>query len=108
MTSRSCIFTAMDPATYRCFPFFVTGGMKHDVLPGYVAAGVLAFGAGFDLILKGCPANTGVEQAAAAVKTYLDTTRQARERVYPALTRAADADDAGWLAALEHRARRVI
>lgn len=44
-------FRALDPATYSSFPFFVTGGIKYDMLPGYVSAGILAFGVGFDLIL---------------------------------------------------------
>lgn len=44
-------FKGMDPATYNSFPFFTTGGMKFDVLPGYIAAQVLAFGAGFNMVL---------------------------------------------------------
>lgn len=44
-------FKAQDPATYSTFPYFVTGGMRYDALPGYVEAGVLAFGAGFNIIL---------------------------------------------------------
>lgn len=44
-------FKGIDPATYLSFPFFTTGGMKADLLPGYVAANVLAFGAGFNMVL---------------------------------------------------------
>lgn len=44
-------FRAMDPASYHSFPFFLTGGMRAEVFPPYVEAGVLAFGGGFDLIL---------------------------------------------------------
>ena len=77
-------FTAMDPATYRCFPFFVTGGMKHDVLPGYVAAGVLAFGAGFDLILgpeyRSCQAVFEAETVRQGLTSYLRTLDRTRRQ----------------------------
>lgn len=43
----------MDAATHRGFPFFVTGGMRPEVLDSYVQAQTLVFGAGFDLILSG-------------------------------------------------------
>lgn len=45
-------FKAMDPATYKSFPFFVTGGMRPELLDGYIEAGILAVGAGFDLIMS--------------------------------------------------------
>jgi|GEM_PF-1081326 len=89
-------------AAFDYCPIMVTGGMTPERIPATIEAGAAMVGAGFDLILKGCPADTGIEQAAAAVKTYLQTTRQARERVYPELARAANADDASWLAALPH------
>lgn len=41
----------MDAATHRGFPFFVTGGMRPEVIGPYVEAQVLVFGAGFDIIL---------------------------------------------------------
>ena len=41
----------MDAATHRGFPFFVTGGMRPEVLGAYVEAQVLVFGAGFEMIL---------------------------------------------------------
>ena len=44
-------FKGLDPATYKSFPFFVTGGMRPELLPGYIEANILAVGAGFDLIL---------------------------------------------------------
>jgi len=75
-------FTAMDPATYRCFPYFVTGGIKHEVLPGYVAAGVLAFGAGFDLILgpdyRSCQAVFEDEPVRQGLANYLRTLDRTR------------------------------
>lgn len=77
-------FTAMDPATYRCFPYFVTGGMKYDVLPGYVAAGVLAFGAGFDLILgadyRSCQAAFDADRVREGLVNYLRTLERARRQ----------------------------
>ena len=45
-------FRGIDPATYRSFPFFTTGGMRPELLPGYIEANILAVGAGFDLILS--------------------------------------------------------
>jgi 2-dehydro-3-deoxyphosphogluconate aldolase/(4S)-4-hydroxy-2-oxoglutarate aldolase len=77
-------FTAMDPATYRCFPYFVTGGMKYGVLPGYVAAGVLAFGAGFDLILgadyRSCQAAFDADRVREGLNDYLRTLDRARRQ----------------------------
>ncbi len=45
-------FKGLDPATYKSFPFFVTGGMRPELLPGYIEANILAVGAGFDLVLS--------------------------------------------------------
>lgn len=44
-------FRSLDPATYAAFPYFVTGGIKANLAAGYIEAGVLAVGAGLDLIL---------------------------------------------------------
>ena len=44
-------FRGIDPATYNSFPFFLTGGMKYENIPAYVAANVLAFGAGLNMVL---------------------------------------------------------
>ncbi len=44
-------FKGLDPATYKSFPFFVTGGMRPELLADYVEANILSVGAGFDLIL---------------------------------------------------------
>lgn len=44
-------FKGIDPATYNSFPYFVTGGIKYDNVAGYVAAKVLAFGAGLNMVL---------------------------------------------------------
>ena len=43
--------SGMDGATHRGFPFFVTGGMRPEVIGPYVQAQVLVFGAGFEVIL---------------------------------------------------------
>jgi 2-keto-3-deoxy-6-phosphogluconate aldolase len=78
-------FRALDPATYSSFPFFVTGGMRYDVLPGYVAAGVLAFGAGFNLILgadyRSCQAVFEPERVREGLTDYLRTLGRTR-RLY--------------------------
>ncbi len=47
----AAFFKGLDPATYKSFPFFVTGGMRPELLAEYIEAGILAVGAGFDLIL---------------------------------------------------------
>jgi len=77
-------FRALDPATYRSFPFFVTGGMKYDVLPGYVAAGVLAFGAGFELILgaeyRSCQAVFEADRVREGLTSYLRTLDRTRRQ----------------------------
>ena len=65
-------------AAFDYCPIMVTGGMTSERIPATIEAGAAMVGAGFDVILKGCPANTGVEQAAAAVRSYLDATREAR------------------------------
>jgi 2-keto-3-deoxy-6-phosphogluconate aldolase len=44
-------FRSLDPATYASFPYYVTGGIRVNIAPGYVEVGVLAIGAGFDVIL---------------------------------------------------------
>lgn len=44
-------FRAMDLATYRSFPYFVTGALKSYHVGGYVAIGALAVGVTFDQIL---------------------------------------------------------
>jgi 2-keto-3-deoxy-6-phosphogluconate aldolase len=77
-------FTAMDPATYRCFPYFVTGGMKYGVLPGYVAAGVLAFGSGLELVLgpeyRSCQAVFEPEPLRLGLGNYLRTLARTRRQ----------------------------
>ncbi len=77
-------FRAMDPATYRSFPFFVTGGMRSEVLPAYVAVGVLAFGAGFDLILgpdyRSCQAVFESDLVNERLNAYLRTLDRARRQ----------------------------
>lgn len=89
-------------AAFDYCPIMVTGGMTPERIPIAIEAGAAMVGAGFDLILKGCSADTGVEQAAQAIGTYLQTTRTARARLYPDLELASGADAAGWLAALPH------
>lgn len=44
-------FRALDAMTYHTFPFFTMGAGRFEILPGYIAAGVLVCGVGFDLIL---------------------------------------------------------
>lgn len=75
-------FKAQDPATYSTFPYFVTGGMRYEVLPGYVEAGVLAFGAGFNVILgaeyRSLQAVFEPDRIQEGLRNYLRTMARAR------------------------------
>jgi len=51
LVGGAAFFRGMDAATHRGFPFFSTGGMSPSAIPDYVAAQVLVFGAGLDIIL---------------------------------------------------------
>ena len=75
-------FRGLDPATYRAFPFFVTGGMRPELLPAYVEANILAVGAGFDLVLSDdydrMQESFDAETLRAALVSYVQALGEAR------------------------------
>lgn len=78
-------FKGIDPASHRGFPFFVSGGMTPDNIPGYVEAKVLVFGAGFDMILnkdyESMKKNFDGKVLLKGIKAYVDAIAAAR-RIY--------------------------
>jgi len=70
-------FRAMDLATFRTFPYFVTGALKSYHVGGYVSIGALAVGVNFDQILG--PANVHQRHCAGARRL-----RRAPQRTLPA------------------------
>jgi 2-keto-3-deoxy-6-phosphogluconate aldolase len=45
-------FKAIEAATHRAIPYVVTGGIRPETIPDYIAGNVLCFIAGFDIIIK--------------------------------------------------------
>lgn len=80
-------FQRSDPATYRSFPFFTTGGMKRNIVAGYFEAQVLAVGAGLDQLLGAdyiaLQAYFDEERVRVALRDYLAAVESARRRFQP-------------------------
>lgn len=80
-------FKALDPATYRSFPFFVTGGIKPNLAAGYIEAGILAVGAGLEMALGAdyiaLQAAFDAEIMRERVQDYVATLDRARQRHQP-------------------------
>jgi len=89
-------------AAFSFCPIMVTGGMNLERIPGAVEAGAALIGSGFDVVLKEASRNLSAKQVAESLKRYIETTCQARDRKWPKLARARDADFASWLSALPH------
>ena len=89
-------------AAFDYCPVFVTGGMTPERIPDGMEAGAVLAGSGFDLILRGKPADVGLEETTSALRTYLDATRAGREEAWPEMMAAAGADRETWLDALPH------
>jgi 2-dehydro-3-deoxyphosphogluconate aldolase/(4S)-4-hydroxy-2-oxoglutarate aldolase len=87
LSGGPAFFRGMDAATHRGFPFFTTGGIRPDVIPGYVEAHVLVFACGFEVILgDDCDAmarrwDAGLVRDALAA--YTGAIREARQRCEP-------------------------
>jgi 2-dehydro-3-deoxyphosphogluconate aldolase/(4S)-4-hydroxy-2-oxoglutarate aldolase len=90
----------MDPTHGFC-PIMVTGGASLDRIEEIVSAGAVLVGSGFDLTLRG-ETNLTAHKVATVVRAYCEAVQAARARMWPALARAAGADDKTWLAALPH------
>jgi 2-dehydro-3-deoxyphosphogluconate aldolase/(4S)-4-hydroxy-2-oxoglutarate aldolase len=80
-------FKNIDPATHRGFPFFLTGGMRPELLGDYVEAQVLVFGAGFDLILgsdyEAMTTKFVPGRLKKVTQDYLEALRGARRKFQP-------------------------
>ena len=90
----------MEPTHGFC-PIMVTGGATLDRIEEIVTAGAVLIGSGFDLILRG-ETNITSHKVATVVRAYCDAVQAARNQTWPALARAAGADNKTWLAALPH------
>ena len=89
-------------ASFDYCPILVTGGMTPERLPDAIAAGAVIIGSGFDLILKGLPADVGVDQVTQRLVCYLDAVRHARAQKWPELERMTGTDGNTWLDCLPH------
>jgi 2-keto-3-deoxy-6-phosphogluconate aldolase len=89
-------------AAFDFCPIIVTGGMTPDRIPDAMQVGAVMVATGFDLTLKGEDARVSSRKVADVMRRYLEATRLARERSWPQLAAAADADDRTWLDALPH------
>lgn len=89
-------------ATFDFCPIAVTGGQTPEVIPATFQAGAVMVGTGFDLTMKGLPADTGVAKIAEIVRHYLQVSQTARAQAWPELANADGAPKADWLKALPH------
>jgi 2-dehydro-3-deoxyphosphogluconate aldolase/(4S)-4-hydroxy-2-oxoglutarate aldolase len=102
-------FKGIDPATHRGFPFFLTGGLRPELLADYVEAQVLVFGAGFDLILgddyQTLAARFVPGRLQKATADYLAALRAARRKFQPQVP--FDTKDAAAIARASGRCLNV-
>ena len=89
-------------AAFGFCPIFLTGGMTTERIPEAMAAGVMVVGSGFDLMLKGSPTTLPAKGVAQVVRAYLNVTREAKRKAWPALARAEGTELPAWLEALPH------
>jgi 2-keto-3-deoxy-6-phosphogluconate aldolase len=89
-------------ASFEYCPIFATGGITTDKIQEVMSAGAVMVASGFDLTMKGKPANTSAKEVAEVMKQYMAAAKAAREKVWPALAKAAGADRKTWLDALPH------
>ena len=91
-----------NPAGFEFCPVFITGGMTAERIPEAMAAGAMAIGSGFDLMLRDQAGDGGKPDVVRVLRRYLDVSRSARDRACPALARARSQDPLTWLKALPH------
>ncbi len=89
-------------AAFGYCPILVTGGQTPDKIPETIAAGAVMIASGFDLILKGMPADVTCTQVTDALRIYMDTTREARAACWPKMSAAIGGAQQEWLNALPH------
>lgn len=89
-------------ATFGFCPIMATGGATLERIPQIVAAGAVTIGAGFDLLLKGEPADIPRQKVVELLKTYRAAVLNARKEKWPELSEATGKDKKAWLSALPH------
>lgn len=89
-------------AAFDYCPILVTGGQTPDKMEETFAAGAVAVGTGFDLTLKGRPADIGVEEIESVMREYATAARAARKKAWPKLAKADGGPKDAWLASLPH------
>jgi len=92
--------------THGLLPFFVTGGVSRERIPGYVEAGATLLGGGWDIMLGAdyAPLQEKPEMGrlVGALTACLTTFREARRRQQPELATAAAGTDEEYLRAIRH------
>lgn len=91
-----------NPATFEFCPVFITGGMTPERIPDAVAAGVVAVGSGFDLMLRDMTGPDSAANIAEVIRHYIEVTRAAKHKTWPSLAAAEGQDRRVWLDALPH------
>jgi 2-keto-3-deoxy-6-phosphogluconate aldolase len=91
-----------NPAAFEFCPLFITGGMTPDRISEAVGAGVMVVGSGFDLLLRDTTSPGSAADIGRVVRHYIDVTRAAQCKAWPALAAAAGQDCRTWLDALPH------
>lgn len=89
-------------AAFDYCPMLVTGGMTPERIPDAMEAGAALVATGFDLTLKGEGPRVSSDRVTAVMTEYLAATKAARQKHWPEMMAAANADDATWLDALPH------
>lgn len=89
-------------ASFDFCPVMVTGGMTLSAIPDAIDAGTMVIGSGFDLMLKGRAPGVTADDVAGVLKEFVTTTREARNRKWPALAQAPGMPWPQWLERLPH------
>jgi 2-keto-3-deoxy-6-phosphogluconate aldolase len=89
-------------AAFDYCPIIVTGGQTPATIPATIQAGAMMIGTGFDLTLKGQPADVGVPKITEVMKQYLQVSQQARAQTWPDLAKTDAGPKQAWLDALPH------
>jgi 2-keto-3-deoxy-6-phosphogluconate aldolase len=90
------------PAAFDFCPILVTGGMTPERIPEAINSGAVLIASGFDLMLKGQPADVSVKRMAEAIRLYVGVTQEARAKKWPEMARAIGGDRQTWLDSLPH------
>jgi 2-keto-3-deoxy-6-phosphogluconate aldolase len=87
--------------TFGYCPTYITGGVTTERMEEAFAAGNMLCAAGFDLVLKGVdPAILNPQLVAEKITFFVESAKQAREKVYPQLRGLEEMSDEEFLNAL--------